>query len=86
MREVFFVFRWFGFGAGMMFIFDSILRAIRRFLNRLSRKRFPIRFEDLTDDEARMTLWAAGISGWEDKCREEMNRIWNEFITNETIH
>ena len=37
-------------------------------------------------EEAEMTLWAAGVSDWEDKSREEMNRIWNEFIESEMIH
>lgn len=87
MKEIFFVFRHFGFGAGIVFIFSFIVRGFKRLLNKVSRRKFPIRFEDLTRENAEMTLWAAGVSDWPDDCsREELNKIWNDFISNEMIH
>jgi hypothetical protein len=86
MKDTLWVFRNIGFLAGIFYIWHSIVRMFKRFLNNLSRKRFPLTFEDLTDEDAQMTAWAAGLTGWEDGTREDLNQAWNDWVKNETFH
>lgn len=55
-------------------------------MNRVSRKRFPIRFEDLTDADAQMTAWMAGVPNWQHLDRRELNQAWNDFFNSKTVH
>jgi hypothetical protein len=71
MKEVIWVFRSFGFIAGLIYIKDMILRLFRK------KQKHPQVFEHLTDDQARNVAWAFGIFRWSD--REDLNRQWNEL-------
>ena len=71
MKEIIWVFRSFGFIAGILYLKDKILRLFRK-----KSKRVEV-FEDLTDEQARNVAWAFGIFRWTD--REDLNRQWNEF-------
>lgn len=71
MKDIIWVFRSFGFIAGIIYIKDSFLRLFRR-------KRKPAQmFEDLTDEQAQSIAWAFGIYRWTD--RKDLNRQWNDF-------
>ncbi len=63
-----------------------LVRFVRRALNKLSRKRFPIRFEDLTDEDAQMTAWMVGIPDWQSLTREELNEAWYDYFDSKTVH
>jgi len=71
MKEIIWVFRSFGFIAGMIYIKDLILRRFRR------KTKHPQVFENLTDEQARNVAWAFGIYRWSD--RKDLNRQWNEL-------
>jgi hypothetical protein len=86
MRDFFWVLRHFGLFAAVRLAWDSLVRLFRRTLNRISRKRFPIRFEDLTDHDAEMTAWMAGVPNWQMLSREELNQAWNKFFQGKTVH
>lgn len=86
MKEIFWVFRHMGFVTGILFTWECGIRQVRRLLNKLSRKHFPIRFEDLSDHDAQMTAWTAGLPGWERLTRQELNQAWNDFISKLTVH
>lgn len=76
MKDIIWVFRSFGFRAGVTFIWDSLVRKLRR------RSAAPS-FEQLTDEEARQVAWAFGIYRWYD--REDLNSQWNAFDKH-TLH
>lgn len=71
MKDIIWVFRSFGFIAGLIFLKDSVVRLFRK-----KQKREQM-FEDLTDNQARDVAWAFGIYRWTD--REDLNRQWNDF-------
>lgn len=71
MRDIIWVFRSFGFIAGMTFLKDSFLRLFRR------KNKKQQMFEDLTDEQAEKIAWAFGIFRWTD--RKDLNRQWNDF-------
>ncbi len=79
MKEAFWVFRSFGLVAGVLFVWHSLLRRLRKirdFVLRRKPKRHQM-FEELSDKEARNVAWAFGIYRWTD--RKDLNRQWNEF-------
>lgn len=67
------IFKSFGFRAGIKFLWDSFLLKVKRLLIRET----PMRFEDLTDEEAEKVAWAFGLHKWDD--RDHLNRIWHNF-------
>lgn len=71
MKDVIWVFRSFGFVAGMIFIKDSLLRLFRK------KSKRPRMFETLTDEEAQNVAWAFGIYRWTD--RKDLNAQWNDM-------
>lgn len=71
MKEIIWVFRSFGFIAGLIFLKDVVVRLFRK------KSKRPQLFEDLTDEQARNVAWAFGIFRWAD--REDLNRQWNEM-------
>ena len=80
MKNVFWVFQSFGFRAGIRYVWDAFWLKMRR-LFRLSPK--PMKFEDLTDEQAEKVAWAFGLYQWED--REDLNKKWVHF-ENQTLH
>jgi hypothetical protein len=71
MKDAIWVFRSFGFIAGIIYVKDSFLRLFRKKSKKANM------FEDLTDEQARNVAWAFGIYRWTD--REDLNRQWNDF-------
>lgn len=71
MKDIIWVFRSFGFLAGVIYVKDLIARLFRK------KAKSAQVFEDLTDEQARNVAWAFGIFRWTD--REDLNRQWNEF-------
>jgi len=69
-----FVFQTFGFWAGVRYLWDTTALKIRR---ALGREPLPLRFEDLTDDQAEKVAWAFGIFRWDS--RKHLNQIWSHF-------
>lgn len=80
MKDVIWVFRDFGFWAGVHYCWDAMVVRVRRLV---SRPPSPKRFEDLTDEEARNVVWAFGIYKWNN--REELNEQWKVFESH-TLH
>jgi hypothetical protein len=76
MKDIVWIFRSFGFRAGITFVWDSLVRKLRR------KSSAPI-FEELNDEEARQVAWAFGIFRWQD--REDLNDQWNAFDKH-TLH
>ena len=73
--ESFWVFRSFGFKAGITYLWDSLKRA-----SKPKTKKRIVRFEDLSDDDAFTVAWSFGIFRWTN--REDLNRQWNAFKQN----
>lgn len=76
MKDIIWIFRSFGFIIGLRFVWDSLVRKLRR------KPAAPI-FEDLNDEEARQVAWSFGIFRWSD--REDLNQQWNAFEKH-TLH
>lgn len=76
MKDVIWAFRSFGFIIGIRFLWDCLVRRLRR------KKSAPV-FQELTDEEARQVAWAFGIFRWSD--REDLNQQW-EAIEKNTLH
>lgn len=72
-HDALWVFKSFGFRAGIKFLWDTFWLKVKRLLKREKVKRF----EDLSDAEAEQAAWAFGIYKWED--RDHLNRIWHNF-------
>lgn len=68
------VFETFGWKAALVYLWDSLLRGIRRLSPEKEDKRT---FVQLTDEEAQWTAWAFGIHTWTD--RADLNRQWEEL-------
>ena len=76
MKDIIWIFRSFGFMVGLRFVWDGLVRKLRR------KTQAPI-FEDLNDEEARHVAWSFGIFRWTD--REDLNDQWNAFEKH-TLH
>jgi hypothetical protein len=68
MKDAIWVFKSFGFKAGVLFVVGTITTGIKRLLGRAKK---PKRFEELSDEEARQVAWAFGIFQWQD--RQDLN-------------
>ncbi len=80
MKDVIWVFRSFGFIAGVKFVWDATNLYFRRLVRR---EKSPKRFEELTDEEARNVAWAFGIFRWQD--RQDLNEQWSR-LDDRTLH
>lgn len=76
-RDAKWVWETFGWKAVLVYLWDSLLRAVRRLAPEKEDNRT---FAQLTDEEAQWTAWAFGIHCWTD--RADLNRQWEEFETN----
>jgi hypothetical protein len=72
-KDTLWIFRTFGFKAGVRFLWDSI----KLFFKRTVKREKPMKFSELTDAEAEQVAYAFGIHKWED--RDHLNRIWHNF-------
>ena len=68
----------FGIIAAIRYLWDTMWLKVRR---RFRRERI-IRFEDLTDQEARQVAWAFGLYSFDD--RVQLNREWEKL--DRTLH
>jgi hypothetical protein len=76
MKDIIWIFRSFGFIIGLRFVWDSLVRKLRR------KTQAPI-FEELNDEEAQQVAWSFGIFRWID--RQDLNDQWNA-IEKHTLH
>jgi vancomycin permeability regulator SanA len=68
MKDAYWVFKSFGFKAGILFVVGATTMGIKRLLGRAKK---PKRFEELSDEEAKQVAWAFGIYRWQD--RQDLN-------------
>ena len=68
MKDAIWVFRSFGFKAGILFVVGVISTGIKRLFGRAKK---PKRFEELSDEEAQQVARAFGIFTWQD--RQDLN-------------
>lgn len=81
MKDVIWVFKSFGFKAGILFIIGAIATKTKRLLGR-SKK--PKKFEELSDEEARQVAAQFGI--YPGQTRHMLNYHFNEQNENRTLH
>lgn len=81
MKDAYWVFKSFGFRAGVYFIAGTVSTTVKRILG-LSKK--PKKFEELSDHEAREVAAAFGIYPWQN--RDMLNYRFNEENENRTLH
>lgn len=81
MKDALWVFKAFGFKAGVLFVAGTIATGFKRLL-RLTKK--PKKFEELSDTEARQLASAFGINPYQG--RDAMNSQFNDYNHNRTLH
>lgn len=81
MKDVIWIFKSFGFRAGLLFILGSIGTKFRRLIGR-SKK--PKKFEELSDEEAREVAAQFGI--YPGQTRQMLNYQFKETNENRTLH
>jgi len=81
MKDALWVFKSFGFKAGVLFVLGAVGLKIRRLLGR-SKK--PKKFEELSDEEARKVAAQFGI--FPGQSRHMLNYQFNEQNENRTLH
>jgi hypothetical protein len=81
MKDTFWVFKSFGFRAGILFVAGAISIKLKRLIG-LAKK--PKKFEELSDAEAREIASAYGI--YPGQTRNMLNYQFNEQNENRTLH
>lgn len=81
MKDALWVFRTFGWKAGIRFVLNTLERKLKK---RIEKPKKVPTFEELSDDEAESTAWAAGLSDWQRGNRQSLNKAWNDFVKRES--
>ena len=81
MKDAIWVFKSFGFKAGVLFVLGAIAVRFKRLIGKAKK---PKKFEELSDKEAREVAQAFGLSPWQN--RATLDDQFNHINEDRTLH